>query len=197
MSSTKINWSNHLVEFAIVTLGILIGFGLNSCNETRKEKKQVQLYLNGIEEELKANKEELLVVHPYHLDLLKKLREEPIRANLVLSPGELTNSAWQLAENPVFKKHIDQATYHTLSSVYSMHDNLIEQSSQAGRLMSEVNILGNFYLSPTLEMDLSEQDTKELAIEFKQGWIPIFESWTSSEKMYLERIDRALMVLGK
>jgi argininosuccinate synthase len=134
-------------------------------------------------------------VHPYHLELLKKLREEPLQANLVLSPGEMTNSAWQLAENPIFKKHVDQSTYHTLSSAYSMHDNLIEQSSQASRLMSEVNILGNFYLSPTLQMDLSEQDTKELSVQFKQGWIPIFESWTSSEEIYLERIDQALAML--
>jgi hypothetical protein len=78
MTHSPINWRNHLIEFVIVTLGILIGFGLNSWNENRKEERQVDLYLRGIKEELIENREELKRVHPYHLGLLKDLREKPL-----------------------------------------------------------------------------------------------------------------------
>jgi hypothetical protein len=192
MTHSPINWRNHLIEFVIVTLGILIGFGLNSWNENRKEERQVDLYLRGIKEELIENREELKRVHPYHLGLLKDLREKPLGVNLTLSPGELSNSAWKLAENPTFKKHVDHQAYKVLSAAYQMHDVLISESALASQMMSESNVLGTLYLSPTLKMDLTEEEQREFMVSLKEGWIPIFESWTAIEKTYLERIEKAL-----
>ena len=91
MSAAKINWRDHFMEFVIVTLGIIIAFALNNWNENRNEKKLVRLYLEGIKEELVANKAELDRVYPYHLELLKTLKETPGKANLVLSHLDLLN----------------------------------------------------------------------------------------------------------
>ena len=197
MSAAKINWRDHFMEFVIVTLGIIIAFALNNWNENRNEKKLVRLYLEGIKEELVANKAELDRVYPYHLELLKTLEETPMEANLVLAPGEITNSAWRLAENPTFKKHIDPKVYKELSAVYKMHDYLLKESSNTGQLMNESNVLGTFHLLTTMDMELKQEDWQEIEIKIKQGWIPIFETWTSMEKEYLEQIEAALEELGK
>ncbi|MCB9038868.1 MAG: hypothetical protein H6557_19825 [Lewinellaceae bacterium] len=118
-----------------------------------------------------------------------------MEATLTLSPGELANSAWRLAENSLFKKHVDCDVYRELAAVYKLHDLVIETSSQASQLMNEVNVWSTFYLVPSLDMGLDETAEQELAIGFKQGWIPIFESWTSYEKKYLKQIDEALGLL--
>jgi len=194
-SLKKIDWQACLVDFLIVTLGLLIGLGLNNCNEKRQEKNQVHLYLEGIKEELIANKAILNEVYPYHMDLLKTLREDPASAQLTLSPGAVTNSAWRLAENAIFKKHIDPQVYKTLSAVYTTHDFLTEETAQASRLMSEANILGTFYLTPLANADLTPEDEAVLANNLKQGWIPVFESWTSLEQEYLDGIIEAVKML--
>jgi hypothetical protein len=73
-----------------------------------------------------------------------------------------------------------------------MHDVLISESALASQMMSESNVLGTLYLSPTLKMDLTEEEQREFMVSLKEGWIPIFESWTAIEKTYLERIEKAL-----
>jgi hypothetical protein len=183
------------MDFTIVTLGLLLGLALNNCSEKRQERKQVQLYLQGIKEELIANKDILEEVHPYHLELLQTLREDPLNAQLTLSPGSITNSAWRLAENVIFKKHIDPRIYKTISAVYTTHDFLTEESAHASRLMSESNILGTFYLTPLASVELTREDELMLAKDLKQGWIPVFETWTGLEMEYLEGIDIAIQML--
>ena len=61
--------------------------------------------------------------------------------------------------------------------------------------MNEVNVLSTFYLAPTMDMGLDETAEQELAISYKQGWIPIFESWTTYERDYLKQVDEALGLL--
>ncbi|MEM9920443.1 MAG: DUF6090 family protein [Bacteroidota bacterium] len=194
--SKKINWGLHLIELVIVTLGILIGFGLNSWNETRKDQNLADLYLNNIKQELLENKKVLQESYAYHSDLLEQLNKAPLEAQLTLSPGEINNSAWRLSENLIFKKHIAPKIYRVLSAVYKTHDYLVDESTHATQLMNESNVLGGFYLSPTLRMNLTDAEQKEVSIQLRQGWIPIFETWTSTEEIYLQRIDEALKLLN-
>ena len=48
MATSSLNWRSYLIELIIVTLGIVMALALTNWNETRKEKKQVDLYLQGI-----------------------------------------------------------------------------------------------------------------------------------------------------
>ena len=193
----KINWKNHFLEFFFVTVGILIAFGLNSWNETRKEKELTQMYLDGLREELLDNKKELKKSLPYHQTLLKTLREDPLEARLSLNPSRISNSAWKLAENEIFKKYVDHDLYKMLSKLYDVHDKINYEAKVAGDRMSEVNVISPFYLLAAGDLNPTEDELIQLSKEVRRGWIPIFESWTFVEEIYLEMIDEILVKMEK
>lgn len=51
----NINWLNHLVEFVVVILGILIAFQMSTCAETKTQKKLIKEHLENIKSETKFN----------------------------------------------------------------------------------------------------------------------------------------------
>ncbi|MBX2871697.1 MAG: hypothetical protein KTR30_06350 [Saprospiraceae bacterium] len=51
----NINWLNHLVEFVVVILGILIAFQMSTCAETQSQKKLIKEHLENIKSETKFN----------------------------------------------------------------------------------------------------------------------------------------------
>ncbi len=55
----NIDWLNHFVGFVGVLAGVMIAFGLNNWNESRKEERTIQAVLVNIEDELKRNSDRL------------------------------------------------------------------------------------------------------------------------------------------
>jgi hypothetical protein len=53
--STKINWKNHVIEFVVVVLGILMAFQLNQCSSDKKQAKIIDAHLEYLQEESKFN----------------------------------------------------------------------------------------------------------------------------------------------
>ncbi|MEL6811604.1 MAG: hypothetical protein AAFP76_09740 [Bacteroidota bacterium] len=51
----KIDWLNHGLEFAVVVVGILIAFQLNTCREDSKEKALVNQHKSNVMDEVKFN----------------------------------------------------------------------------------------------------------------------------------------------
>lgn len=52
----KIDWLNHVLEFAVVIIGILIAFQLNTCRDDNNERLLVEKHIDNIIEETKLNK---------------------------------------------------------------------------------------------------------------------------------------------
>ena len=192
-----IDWRDHFIRFFFITLGVFIGFGLNTCNETRKEKDQVKLYIEGLREELNENKAELEKSLPYHQGLLKKLEAKPAEANLILDPAEVSSVNWELADNEVFKKHLSHELYKKLSTVYQIHYGLIDQHKEGSRLMSEMNVLGPVYALSIIDKDLTDEEQAQVDAVIQMGWIPIFQTWVSIEELYLEKIGEVLEIMNK
>lgn len=186
--SAPINWKQQFVDLVVVILGILIAFGLGSWNDKRQARKQANILLEGIKIELQENKESLSKTLPYHQELLKTLRETPEQANLSLNPASVSDVSWQLAQTNVFKENIDPLIYRDLAQLYQRHEFLNLQVLAAGERMSEINVIGPFY---TLGKEpKTDQQRRDFQLQILSGWIPIFESWVASEKMYLQSIER-------
>ncbi len=184
--SSKINYQSILRELLIVFFGVLIAMLLNSWNEKRQEKIQAQNYLNGIYEEIDLNIKILEKGLVYHQSILEGLEMKPTETNLSLNPSMVTNFAWKLAENNVFKENVNKDIYRKLAAAYQMHDFLMGIQINAGDRMSEVNILSPYYMIGATNQNPSEADKKEFFIGIQKSWIPVFESWTGIEKRYLD-----------
>jgi len=52
----KIDWLNHILEFIVVIIGILIAFQLNTCRESSQEQHLVDQHLGNIIAETELNK---------------------------------------------------------------------------------------------------------------------------------------------
>ena len=187
-----IDWRDHFIRFFFITLGVFLGFGLNTCNSNQKEKAQVDLYLDGLVDELKENQQILNESLTYHKHLLEQLQNETAKANLILNPAHVSNISWTLANNEVFKKHLDNDLYKNLSLVYQYHQELIDLHNETSRLMSEMNVLGPLYSLSIVDKQWTREQETELDIIVKLGWVPIFETWTSTEELYLKHIESVL-----
>jgi hypothetical protein len=185
-----IKWSVHLMELTVVTLGILIAFGLNSWNENRKQEHLANSYLSSLKEELSSNKTELILKLDYHNKLLSSLRNDPLNTNLTLNPATLSNVGWLSGDN-IIRDYIEPEMYRKIVRVYQTHEDLANHTRNASENMSEINIMAPFHLVK-VENKLSEIEKEEFAVSLKKGWIPIFESWTAIEQIYIEQIDDAL-----
>ncbi len=188
----KIDWKSYVIELLIVTSGILIAFGLNSWNETQKEEKLANLYLEGIYEELTINKTALESTLEYHSELLQSLNEKPLDVTLVLKPASVNNSAWKLAENDIFKRYVDPKLYQKITEAYQVHESLQSHGNESSSMMAELNVLGPVYMSSTAGRTFSEEEELNFRKSVRQGWIPIFQDWIYYEKTYIEKIDNVL-----
>lgn len=78
MSETKkrIDWTNHIVGFVSVVLGVVMAFWLNSWNEQRKETRSVRVALQNIKREIlknQANLDTIVDQNRRHLVFLEEL----------------------------------------------------------------------------------------------------------------------------
>ena len=193
----KIDWKNHLVEFVLITLGVLIAFGLNAWYESRQERKQTRLYLEGIVDELKTNRAELAEKHAYHEELLQRLIDSTEKAVLILRPPNVSNVAWELSENPTFKSHIDHEVYKKLAEIYQLHETLIVYVQSASGMMVEANLMGPYHLAQWATQEIDEEAEQDFLMARKRGWIPVFETWTFMEGSYVKKVDEVLEDIEK
>ena len=182
--------SSHLKDLIVVTLGILIAFGLNSWNENRKQENLAYSYLSSLKEELGSNKIELKNKLDYHSKLLSTLRNDPTNANLTLNPATLSNVAWVSGGN-IIRDYIEPELYHKIILTYQTHEDLVNHTRNASEKINEISVMSPFLLLQAGNT-LSETEKVKLQVKINQGWIPIFESWTAIESIYIEQIDDAL-----
>jgi ribosomal protein S17E len=71
--SKKIDWLNHLLEFTVVVIGILLAFQLNTCREDRKESTLVNEHIKNIIEESEFNQRNLEYAIHYSDTLLNAI----------------------------------------------------------------------------------------------------------------------------
>ncbi|WNJ20039.1 hypothetical protein [Pontibacter sp. G13] len=192
MSSSKSNfWLSQLRELLLITFSILLAFGLNAWYANHQERSQAEAYLAGIEEELAANQIELTEKLEYHQQLLEILREDPAKARMTLRPANISNVAWKLSETAVFRKHIDPDLYKRIATAYQTHETLMNFVETASDMMSEVNVIAPFYLLGAAQ-NMEDQELEAFYMMSRQGWVPMFETWTSLEQEYLEEIEGVL-----
>ena len=55
-SKPKIDWLNHVLEFLVVIIGILLAFQLNKCSANRQQNANVDIHLSEIIKETESNK---------------------------------------------------------------------------------------------------------------------------------------------
>lgn len=55
----KIDWVNHTFEFAVVLIGILLAFQLNTCSSENKQNTTINIHLSEIKEETESNQKNL------------------------------------------------------------------------------------------------------------------------------------------
>lgn len=85
----NINWLNHIVEFVVVILGILIAFQLSTCAEKKMQKGLIQEHLENIKAETAFNQRnikralELAVSSKAKLDSLFIILPEDTALNTV------------------------------------------------------------------------------------------------------------------
>ncbi len=182
------SFKEFLTQFILITLSVLLAFGLNNWYENKQEAKEAQLYLDGIKEEIDFNIQQLEVSLPYHQNLLRLLINVPDSAKMVLNAAKLSDVAWGLAENPIFKSHTDPELYRQLAQAYELQSLLQEHAKKAGRLMAETNIWEPYYVLQVLNEDIPKDKIDFFKRRSKQSWTPIFETWVSWEGESLKRL---------
>ncbi|MAP55836.1 DUF6090 family protein [Altibacter sp.] len=55
----KIDWLNHLLEFIVVIVGILIAFQLNTCSEEKKEQRLIDRHVENVLQEARFNRQNI------------------------------------------------------------------------------------------------------------------------------------------
>lgn len=54
IETIKKKWAEYLLEIAVISIGILVAFGLNTWNLNRNEQKLAQQYVNGLLDDLNS-----------------------------------------------------------------------------------------------------------------------------------------------
>ncbi|MEO1259785.1 MAG: hypothetical protein AAFZ15_13415 [Bacteroidota bacterium] len=190
----KIDWTNHIIEFITVVIGIGLAFALNNWNENKKEIKQADLFLQSIEEEIKINWQEIEEKLAYHQQLMENLEKKPAETILIIKPSRIEDHAWEIANNNIFKQHTEFHLYKKLSKIYSIQEVLERHNSHAGQMMAQLSVNGPFMMIPLYNDDFSEEDEIAFRSLSRQSWIPIFEDMVFYEseliKLYEEVLEK-------
>ncbi len=188
----KIDWTNKGIEFITVVFGILLAFWLNNYAQQQKEKKQAQQYLQSIVEEIKSNKVELDQKLPYHKGLLRDLQENPLEARIALKASRVTDFAWQLSNNGIFKEHVDFATYRNLAKVYSMQEQMELNNISTSETMTNLNALTPLYIASGGQEAIDIARDTIFQLEMRRSWVPILQDMVFYEAELLEAYNATL-----
>ncbi len=179
----KIDWTNHIIEFVTVVIGILLAFGLNNYNQTNEEKSRAVQHMDGIEREMEYNLKYLEKKYPYHKDLLDSLQLNPSNVYLSLQLASPKNNAWELAQNETFKRHSDLDTYYELAQIYGLQDVLNETNKNAGETMIHLNVIAPYYYISAGTKENAQKIVSDPTFKMitRRGWIPVFQDITNYE----------------
>lgn len=170
----NITWTNHLIEFFTVVLGILLAFGLNTYYNGKVEQERASHYFEGVRLEIEENALEVSKKLDYHNKIRSELVENPLEVNLQLRASRVKDFAWRIAQENAISQHISYDVYKKLAEIYSIQSTLNQNAKEAGNMMSHMNVLSPFYV---IGVDVSEEEEEKFLRRIKQGWIPIFEDF--------------------
>lgn len=177
-----------LKEFFMLTTSVLLAFLLSSWNETRKEKHLAELYLEGIFEEINSNKNQLDTILPYHKSLIESLNTDAANTKLNLKIPKISNEAWNLSENEIFKKHVDRDLYKRIANAYNEHEILMNHCRYAGHQMSTLNIFSTYLEIPVVLSDPTKEQKNSFKTASKRGWLYVMYDWVNYEEDYLNSL---------
>ncbi|MEO9803349.1 MAG: hypothetical protein ABJF04_08890 [Reichenbachiella sp.] len=183
-------WTNYLIEFVTVVLGILLAFGLNTYYNNLKEEERVSHFLEGVHLEIEENAAEVNEKLTYHKGILKELSSNPEKVILRLKAPRVKKYAWQIAQDNSISQHIPYELYKQLAEIYAVQRVLDQNSSEASIMMSHLNVLSPFYI---VGVDVGEEEAHEFAKNVKSGWKPIFEDFITSEEELIELYNEVLI----
>ena len=110
--SKKIDWLNHLFEFVVVVIGILLAFQLNTCSESKNEANLVDEHIKNIIEETQLNKKNLEYSIKYSDTILKSIDTLIVELKENKNISKINNLSFRiLSINPLY---IKKNAYNTL-----------------------------------------------------------------------------------
>jgi hypothetical protein len=110
--SKKIDWLNHLLEFVVVVIGILLAFQLNTCSENKNEANLVDEHIKNIIEETQFNKRNLEYSIKYSDTILKSIDTLLVELKKDKNISKINDLSFQiLSINPLY---IKKNAYNTL-----------------------------------------------------------------------------------
>lgn len=187
----NITWTNHLIEFFTVVLGILLAFGLNTYYNNKVEEERALHFLEGIRLEIEENTKEVTQKLTYHKGILDTLNINPSEVILRLKTSRVKDFAWQIAQKNSISQHIPYDLYRRLAEIYETQDDLKLSNKEASAMMSHVNVLSPFYI---VGVDVSQEEAKAFSEDYKRGWAPIFEDFITAEENLVELYDEVLLL---
>lgn len=182
-------WTNYLIEFVTVVLGILLAFGLNTYYNNKVEAERAQHFLEGIRLEIEENAEEVAEKLAYHKGIDDTLNINPSKVVLRLKASRVKDFAWQIAQENSISQHVSYDVYRKLAEIYEAQEFLQQNNKEASAMMSHVNVLSPFYI---VGVDVSEEEAKAFSQDYKRGWKPIFEDFITAEEELLKLYEEAL-----
>lgn len=91
MGKRKIDWLNHLLEFSVVVIGILLAFQLNTCSERKKEDTLVSSHISNILEETTFNKGRITTIQESSKNMIAMIDTLSAAIN---QPEQLKSKHW-------------------------------------------------------------------------------------------------------
>lgn len=182
-------WTNYLIEFFTVVLGILIAFGLNTFYNNKTEEARARHFLEGVRLEIQENAKEVSEKLAYHKEIHEELLTNPDSVILRLKASRVKNFAWQIAQENSISQHIPYELYRKLAEIYEAQDYLQQNNKEASTMMSHLNVLSPFYI---VGVDVSAEEAEAFTKDVKRGWTPVFEDFITGEESLMELYEDVL-----
>jgi hypothetical protein len=127
---------------------------------------------------------------------LQEIIEDPLNAKIQLKTSRVTDYAWQLSNNGIFKKHVDFKTYRILAEVYSRQEQLDHNNQTTEQTMTSINANTPLFIASGGMEALKIVQDKTFKEEMRRSWIPILQDVIYYEAELLKTYDKALEALN-
>ena len=149
-TDTRIAWMPILLEALFVVLGVVLALGANEWREQFNNARHAERALEGIQEELRTNREAVASALDYHLHLADTLRHFIPRTNGTpptqqpdnrlfsrgfVSPATVLSTAWDVANVTDAVSYMAYDDVLLLSRTYASQQNYEHQAEQIGQLI--------------------------------------------------------------
>jgi hypothetical protein len=127
-----------VTEVVFISLGVFLALLADQWREDRQTRELAASSLRGFRSEIVANREKVMAVKDYHVELLGSLRtyltaDAAARPNIVvrirgIPPVFFDQTAWDLAMGTQSLAHLDQGVASSLSRIYGLQRTYHEQT---------------------------------------------------------------------